>query len=82
MITGLPRLMNARSTVRCFLSHRIYSAIFLIAISYPIFFLVYLLARLSESGVKHLEFHLETAVPTNQLKQSFATVKFDLVSTC
>ena len=57
-----------------FSSRRIYSAI---AISDPIFVLVYLLARLSESGdSKRLEFHLETAVSSNQLEQAFATVKF------
>ena len=31
---------------------------------------------------KRLEFRFETAVPSNQLKQVFAPVKFDLVSTC
>ena len=36
-------------------------------------------ARLSESGdVKHLEFRLEGLFLFNQLKQVFATVKFDL----
>ena len=52
--------------------------LFLIMIFALIFDLVYLFARLSESGDSSVDLCLEALFLFNQLEQDFGTVKFDL----
>ena len=65
--------------VRRFSFYRIKSAIFLIAITDPIFrFSITFRSFIGIRLFKHLEFRLETLFLFNQLKQVFATVILDL----